>query len=76
MATGCYDYQFFDKIDNNDQCVSHCMSLVCHQNHKLRKSEIKLDKYTSDMEYVEFFAVFEVPVKRVKSKMQLLQKMF
>ena len=53
-----HTYQFFRKIDDNDTFENHCMSLVCKQNHMVRKNEIKLGIYTCDVPYVNFFEVF------------------
>ena len=59
------EYSFFGKIDDNDSWEGNCMSLVCEENHKLRKNP-KLDMYTSDMDYVQFFNVFECQLNERK----------
>ena len=42
------------------------MSLVCDETYKLRKNHIYLDMYTSDMDYVQFFDVFDCQLKERK----------
>ena len=57
------EYQFFPKIDENDSWENHCMSLVCHLIHKVRKNKKKLAKYRFDMPYIEFFEVFKCQLR-------------
>ena len=48
----------FSVLGSNDTWPTHCMSLVCSKNHTLRKNHNLLSMYTADMDYVEFFNVF------------------
>ena len=52
-----HKYQFFHKNDDNDTFENHCMSVVCKQNHMIRKKEMKLGMYTCDMPYISLFEV-------------------
>ena len=61
-------YCFFEKIGDNDLWEGNCMSLVCDETHKLRKNHIHLGMYTSDMDYVQFFDVFDCQLKERKTQ--------
>ena len=52
------------------------MSLVCSKNHTLRKNHDLLSMYTADMDYVEFFNVFNYQLEERKSKCQFCKKCF
>ena len=58
--------QFFRKIDDNDTFENHCMSLVCKQNHMVRKNEMKSGIYTCEMPYVSFFEVLMCKLREIE----------
>ena len=63
-----HTHQFFRKINDNDTFENHCMSLVCKQNHMVRKSEMKSGIYTCEMPYVSFFEVFMCQLREIEQQ--------
>ena len=64
----------FNVLDSNDSWSNHCMSLVCSKNHTLRKNLLSM--YAADMDYVEFFNVFNCQLQERKLKCQFCKKCF
>ena len=69
------EYYFFGKTDDNDSWQGNCMSLVCEENHKLRKNP-KLDMHISDMDYAQFFDVFEYQLNEREEQCVFCKKCF
>ena len=66
----------FGVLDSSDTWATHCMSLVCSKNHTLRKNHNLLSMYMADMDYVEFFNVFNCQLEERKLKCQFYKKCF
>ena len=66
----------FGVLDSNDTWATHCMSLGYSKNHTLRKNHNLVSMYTADIDYIEFFNVFNCQLEERKLKCQFYKKCF